>query len=83
MYLPLLLFVSRPVDVSEDVGQDPIGPVPSIGVQNTIKFNNTHGFRVKWERLGLQSQSERKQKCYCPPRIRKTIAVQQHDTDLV
>lgn len=60
MYLPPLLFVSRLIDISEDVGQDPISPVPSVRVQNTVKFNNTHGFRVKWEHLGLQSQSERK-----------------------
>lgn len=44
--LPSLLFVCWSVYVSEDVGQNPVGPVSSDRIQDAVELNHTHGFGV-------------------------------------
>lgn len=61
-FLPSLFFVSRFVDITEDVGKNPISPVTSIWIKHSIQFNDTQGFSVQRIELSIQPQSGKENK---------------------
>ena len=56
MYLRSLLSV-RFVHFTEDVGEQPVSPVTSDGVQYTVQFNHCSSLGIQYIQFGSQAQS--------------------------